>query len=54
MRLQFNNSNNFRRAEAEEVLSGNLFSKTKNVDEIETEFGSMSCHALSILGAIFR
>lgn len=40
-------------SEAEEVLTGNIFSKAKSVDEIETEFGSMSCHALSILGAIF-
>lgn len=44
----------YRLSEAEEVLTGNIFSKAKSIDEIETEFGSMSCHALSILGAIFR
>ncbi|XP_062587206.1 cell division cycle protein 27 homolog, partial [Saccostrea cucullata] len=40
-------------SEAEEVLTGNIFSKSKSVEEIEAEFGSMSCHTLSILGAIF-
>lgn len=40
--------------EAEEVLAGNILSKSKSFDELEQEFGSMACHVFSLLGAMYR
>lgn len=39
--------------EAEEVLAGNILSKSKSFDELEQEFGSMACHVFSLLGAMY-
>ena len=43
----------FRFSEAEVILAGNILNKLKSHEEIETEFGSLSSHVFSLLGAIY-
>ncbi|XP_025096976.1 cell division cycle protein 27 homolog isoform X2 [Pomacea canaliculata] len=40
-------------AEAERMLAGNVLTKTKTFEEIEAEFGAMSCHVFSVLGQLY-
>ena len=35
------------------ILAGNILNKLKSHEEIETEFGSLSSHVFSLLGAIY-
>ena len=44
----------YRYAEAERMLTGSAFTKTRNSDDIETEFGGMACHVFSLLGKLYR
>ncbi|KAL5005582.1 hypothetical protein ScPMuIL_016740 [Solemya velum] len=39
--------------EAESILAGNVFTKSKAHDEIEAEFGTMACHVYSLLGNLY-
>ncbi|XP_071459961.1 uncharacterized protein [Marmota flaviventris] len=40
-------------AEGEQILSGGVFNKQKNRDDIVTEFGDSACFTLSLLGHVY-
>ncbi|KAL3832275.1 hypothetical protein ACJMK2_023933 [Sinanodonta woodiana] len=40
-------------SEVESVLAGNILTKTKSFDEIESEYGSLASHVFSLLGAMY-
>ena len=45
---------NFRLAEAETALSGNILTKAKTPEDIISEFGDSASYALSLLAQIYR
>ncbi|KAK3591934.1 hypothetical protein CHS0354_031436 [Potamilus streckersoni] len=40
-------------SEVESVLAGNILTKAKSFDEIESEYGSLASHVFSLLGAMY-